>query len=249
MFLLYLDESGDPNNPDNEYFVLAGIAVFERQTHWLSQQLDSLETSTFSSATVSPIEFHASEIYKGKKPPWDGLGYGERMGILDALCKVITDSHESNVLFAVAIDRPFLRGVDAVERAFEDITSRFDLFLKRKHASGDTQRGLLILDRNRQEKRLQILLNTYRKDGGRFGRLVNFSDVPFFTDSTSSRLVQLADLIAWATYRRYQRKDTRFFDHIVGRFDSESGKIRGLAHLTLNHRECFCPACFSRRSI
>jgi len=249
MYLLYLDESGDPENvPGDEYFVLGGIAVFERQAHWLSQQVDSIETTCLPIGTSSPVEFHASEIARGASSPWNQLNPREREALLYSLCAVITDSDEANVLFATAIHRPSNPEKDLIARAFEDITSRFDLFLKRLHAKGNSQRGLLILDRNRQEKRLQTLLDTYRKEGSRFGRLVNFADVPFFTDSKSSRLVQLADLVAWATFRRYERGDSRFFDRLVGRFDSEDGKIHGLLHLTLDRADCFCTACISRRS-
>lgn len=170
----------------------------------------------------------------------------EREGVLNSLCAVIGDSDERNVLFATAVQISF-PGIDPITRAFEQITSRFDLFLKRRHAFGDTQRGLMILDKSREEKRLQTLLSTYRKEGGPFGRLVNFSDVPLFTDSASSRLVQLADLVAWATFRRYERSDSRYFDKLVSRFDSEEGKIRGLSHVTLNRKECYCPSCMSRR--
>ncbi len=249
MYLLYLDESGDPNNtPGDENFVLGGIAVFERQTFWLSQQVDGIEKSRLPDTGKSPIEFHASEIARGASSPWNQLSPSERNEILNSLCSVISDSDERIALFATVVHRSSLSGTDPVARAFDDITSRFDLFLKRKHAFGDTQRGLIILDKTREEKRLQTLLNAYRKEGGPFGRLVNFADVPFFTDSTSSRLVQLADLIAWATFRRYERGDSRYFDRLIGRFDSEEGRIHGLSHVTLNRKDCYCPACITRRS-
>lgn len=47
MYLLYVDESGEPLSVNDQHFVLAGIGVFERQTYWLSQQLDALETELF----------------------------------------------------------------------------------------------------------------------------------------------------------------------------------------------------------
>ena len=40
MYLLYLDDSGSVSNAEDRYIVLAGIAVFERQIHWLSEQFD-----------------------------------------------------------------------------------------------------------------------------------------------------------------------------------------------------------------
>jgi hypothetical protein len=33
MYLLYLDDSGSTENQDEEYLVLGGMAVFERQVH------------------------------------------------------------------------------------------------------------------------------------------------------------------------------------------------------------------------
>ena len=35
MYLTYLDESGSPGDLNTPFFVLAGVSVFERQTHWL----------------------------------------------------------------------------------------------------------------------------------------------------------------------------------------------------------------------
>ena len=32
MYLLYLDESGNESDPNDQYFVLAGIALFERKS-------------------------------------------------------------------------------------------------------------------------------------------------------------------------------------------------------------------------
>ncbi|MGS0743761.1 DUF3800 domain-containing protein [Glaciimonas sp. GG7] len=33
MYLLYVDESGSASDASQEYFILAGVSVFERQTH------------------------------------------------------------------------------------------------------------------------------------------------------------------------------------------------------------------------
>ena len=80
MFLLYLDESGDPKNVSENHFVLAGIAVFERKSYWITNQLDAIEASLFAQGSTSPTEFHASEIARGRKPPWDQL-HPEQRGI------------------------------------------------------------------------------------------------------------------------------------------------------------------------
>ncbi|MEN2936757.1 hypothetical protein DIBJMFBN_00253 [Mannheimia haemolytica] len=43
MYLMYVDESGSTTDPTQKYFVLSGIAVFERNTHWIEKnECDSL---------------------------------------------------------------------------------------------------------------------------------------------------------------------------------------------------------------
>jgi hypothetical protein len=93
---------------------------------------------------------------------------------------------------------------------------------------------------------LQALARHLRVNGGRWGRLRNLAEVPFFVDSRASRLVQLADLVAYATWRKYEFSDGRFFDPLIPKFDSEGGVLYGLVHRR-GSAACFCPACHSRR--
>ena len=58
--------------------------------------------------------------------------------------------------------------------------------------------------------------------------------------------IQIADLLAWAVWRRYEHGDTRYFDRVVSRFDAEGGVIHGLVHFKPPAEECLCPACLSR---
>ena len=243
MFLLYVDESGDPPNMNEQHFVLGGVALFERQTYWLNQQLDILQEQYFPSQYV---EFHAREIHSHDKPPWNTLPSRVRREIMSALLRTIAESHQSVSLFGIALEKVPRGGRDPVARAFEELCNRFDLFLRRLHAKGNTQRGLIIFDKTRYETRLQTLLGQYRTAGTQFGRVINFADVPFFADSKSTRLLQVADLVAYAIFRRYERGDTQYLDKIVSRFDTENDVIHGLVHLT-TEAACVCPACATRR--
>ena len=42
MHLLYLDESGSVSHAAQKYFVLAGLSVFERQTHWVEKNSNAI---------------------------------------------------------------------------------------------------------------------------------------------------------------------------------------------------------------
>lgn len=51
----------------------------------------------------------------------------------------------------------------------------------------------------------------FKHQGHALGRLRNFAEVPLFLDSKASRLIQMADLIAYWIFRHYKSKDDRGF--------------------------------------
>jgi hypothetical protein len=53
--LLYLDESGNEKGAANRHFVLAGAAIFERQTFYLAQQLDQIQAARFPGLPPEPL--------------------------------------------------------------------------------------------------------------------------------------------------------------------------------------------------
>ena len=72
LYLLYLDDSGSAANRAESHLVLGGFSVFERQLHWLSRELDKL-AEEIDPSDPNAVEFHASEIFSGRTPPWDGM--------------------------------------------------------------------------------------------------------------------------------------------------------------------------------
>ena len=202
--------------------------------------MDQLATQFFPSVEV---EFHTQAIASRRDDPWASLPTSKTHEILTNLCRVLTTRQV--VLFGIALEKATT--AEPVARAFEELCSRFDLFLKRLHAQGNTQRGLIIFDKTRYETRLQTLLTEYRSGGTRFGGVKNFADVPLFASSAATRLLQLADLVAYALFRRYERGDTRLLDMIISKFDSDGVEIHGLVHLAAAGSTCTCPYCVTRR--
>ena len=147
----------------------------------------------------------------------------------------------------MAVDKQVASPDDPVERAFEEICNRFNLYLTRLHnRDASWPRGLVVMDKSHYEDILQGLAKRFREQGTRWGDLRNLAEVPLFVDSAASRLIQVADLLAWAVWRRYEQTDSRYFDRIAGRFDSEGGVIHGLFHLKPASEQCQCAACLSR---
>lgn len=64
-----------------------------------------------------------------------------------------------------------------------------------------------------------------------------------FVDSRATRLIQYADLVAYAMWRKFEKNDAEFFDTIAADFDSEGGVVHGLHHYKNLTDECDCPVC------
>lgn len=249
MYLLYLDDSGAAQNQNEDYLVLGGVAVFERQVYWLSKKLDSLAASILA-ADPESVEFHASEVYRGKTAPWDGLkSPAERRKVIADVLSVLKSDQKGATAFGCAVHKASFPGADPMEIAFEEICNRFDRYLQRMHHLGKTQRGLIVLDESAYETTLQKLAKNFRTIGTRWGLTNNLAEVPLFVDSRVSRCVQLADHVAYAIFRRYNAKDTNYIDLILPKFDNDAGKIHGLVHKQNNEPNCMCPPCLTRRGV
>lgn len=247
MYLLYLDDSGSPKNPREEHFVLGGLSVFERQTHWISKQMDDLAEQVAPQG-IDPLnmEFHASEIRRGKTPPWKGMQTTDRFQVIRSVLDILANAHQTTSAFTCAVHRPSYPHQDPVELAFEQLCNRFDLQLKRFYSQGDAQRGIIIIDETTRQEAVRRLASDFKTLGTRWGTIRNLAELPLFVTSCHSRLLQLADHVAYATFRRYERGDSSFLDLIAHRFDAEGPRIHGLVHQHTLLQHCRCPACTSR---
>lgn len=249
MYVLYLDESG--THGEASYFVLGGLAVFEREIHWFSQDLDHLQAEYFP-GNWAFIHFHATKL-RGHdvEPPWDDLSTEQRHTLKSRVYEIIRN--RKGILFACAIEKEYAKrqSSDVYELAFEQVVGRFDMFISRTNriavADGrEEQRGLLVLAGSSFSKALGVLARRLQTAGTRWGTAIhNVTDVPFFASPTETRLLQFADFCSNAVYGRYHSGHTRDFDKIAPKFDQADGVVHGLAHLTTDHM-CACLACFSR---
>jgi hypothetical protein len=227
MYLLYVDESGSPLDDKQRYFILAGLAVFERDTHWIERDMDDI-VRVLDPDGSRALELHGSQMLAGRGP-WRSIKALDRERALqDALIIGVRQRFPKTRLFAAVLDKQNYSGRDVVEEAFQQIVSRFDQFLGRLHKNNNTQRGLMIFDRCKTERRMQTLAREFKTTGHAFGKTRNLAEVPLFVDSDASRLLQAADLVNYSLSRHFERSDSRFFDLISHCFDSEGRVNHGL---------------------
>lgn len=246
MYLLYLDESGNESDPADMHFVLAGAAVFERVTFFVTGKAAQIQNRHFPES--QPIPFHVAEIRAGKGF-WRKVPKAKRDEVLSDISRVIEDANQPGlVLFGAAVAKSSrLHGEEAVKMATELVCRNFDMFLNRRHAvNKDKQRGLLIFSEGRYRQRTRIWVNDFRRLGTQWGAIRSLADIPYFANMRESRLLQLADYVAHALYLMYERHDISLIAPILSRFDQTDGWLSGLSHHGAP-ADCPCPACHSRR--
>ena len=243
MHLLYIDESGSSEHTN---FVLGGVAIFEGAIDQISKQLDDLQTHYFPDET-GLVELHIRVLRARSLAPGSAFGREQFFQLLDDIADVIVGAHPFGLtLFGTVVHRPSFAGQDHYNLAFEDMCKRFDSFLVGKHKTGHTSKGLLILDRSTQQDEIQRLSTEFKALGTRWGKLYNIVDAPLFAESHNSRMIQLADFVSSALFRRYEFGQARDLDKIKRRFYQAEGVLHGLKHMISKREECMCTACVSR---
>lgn len=122
MYLFYVDESGSPGDPNQKYFVLAGLAVFERQTHWLEQKLEEL-AKCIDSQEPEKLEFHGSPMRSGKNE-WRRFTKQQRETWIKDGLQICADARQTPLFAAVVKrERAAHDGIDPVLYCFEQLAS------------------------------------------------------------------------------------------------------------------------------
>jgi len=243
LYLLYLDESGEPHGwQDQKHFVLGGVAVHEGQVYGLTRQLDNIQTHFFPGLSV-PIVFHATDI-RGGKGLFRDLHENKREQLLKELYTCISTARFPNLIaFATAMHVSMAKNHDQVlHDTFQDVCQRFNTFLLRQFKMQRPAKGLLIIDQAHQGN-YRELIATFQKTGTQYGYLGNVVDIPYFAKRHDTRMLQLADLCANAVFRYYEKKEAKYFNELLPRFDRRSPghPADGLKHMT--KEPCTCEAC------
>jgi hypothetical protein len=227
MYLLYVDDSGLPTDKKCRHCVLGGYAIYESKTYFLQQEIDALIERHFGRIN---IELHSNQMRTGKGE-WRNFSKAVRDAIMTDVLQCIASHYPRDViLFGVVLDKDKRQELPLPEALFTQITSRFDMFLQRKFRQSNIHaRGIAVFDKSTSEGQFQALSKVFQQTGNHWGNtLNNFSEVPLFLDSKMSRHIQLADIIAYALFRKFEHDDDRYFSIIEHCFDRDGPNHYGL---------------------
>ena len=246
VYLLYADESGDLSDPATNVFVVGAIAVHEDAVRPLAGDINSTINRYVGRATGMTLELHGAPMRVGAGR-WKAVPAGKRRGLYHALMKKVCswrhgDSNSEIEPFVVVIDRDHSQS--PTETAYGELLFMFDQFLREGRRRGRNHNGVLIADRSRYERTLEAWVELARSRFKRSRqdprRLYALAETPFFVDSQSTRLMQMADLVAHAFYRAYNAGDDTFSTTCLSGLTTPVPTR--IVHFTSN-AACACDAC------
>jgi hypothetical protein len=242
MYLLYLDESGSLREPNDEFVIMAGLAVYERQSYHLSKALDDLANECWPS-DPDKLEFRGSAM-RAREKMWKNFSNDDVETAFGRALNIIA-SNRFVYLFGAVVEKSSQLIANPLEVAFAHVCARFDMFLGRMKTGGEEHRGMIIMDQTPYQSRFQEAARELRHYGASWcGKLKNLAELPVFSDSASVRLIQAADLIAYALRMRYNEGLNEAMGSLLPKFDTAAGRCHGLVHIT--NKPCNCLACIQR---
>ena len=178
------------------------------------------------------------------------LTFDERRQLATDLAECVSSWTFAN-LFSECIDKihfsPTITGKTVPEQAFEQIVSRFELFLKNTQTGGiGDQFGLLVHDNNDTISRKHTaLMKQYHNSGTLWTNVESIIETPLFVNSELTSMVQVADLCAYALRRYCENREEYLFDRIFKIACKKNGKVVGVRHYT--KQPCDCKICLAHK--
>ena len=210
MYIMYVDESGDPGNSplSSPHYILTGLII--HQDEW-KPALDGLKLLRQNLDTYYGLkprtEFHTSEIFRAKADAYKSIKKSARIDMLKYYVNEIPNIFSSAKILNICFrkgDQPSITNFQ--ELAWNRFLNRYDTFLRK--AAND--KGLIICDESNENQ----LRNQLRKS-----RIYNpipsqFNATPYnapvqniiedinHRKSTLSYFIQTCDVVTHCLYRK-----------------------------------------------
>ena len=229
------------------------IAGFHGQTHaerrqnveiWRRGELLRLQRSG------NPKLYKQTRKNFDKTKAYTHLTFDERKQLLTDVATCVANWGYAR-LFAECIDKVNFTGTTQAPtpdiEALEQLVSRFEHYLVSVSSGGQGQQlGMLIHDNNPTvaAKHTQ-LMRQFLDRGTLWTDIRHIIETPLHVDSALTRMVQVADLCAYALRRYVENQEDWLFDLIFQRAHKRGPVVVGVRHFT--PRGCTCKICVAKQ--
>jgi len=238
MHILFVDESGTPSKPDaveKSYFVVGAAIVPEHSWHPLRDALLGLKARFGIRGEIKWRYFAPGN--DESRNPMRGLDAATRNEIRSAIYKIVAKDKSIRTLAAICSPKaayalPHVEDQgDIYHLAYKAVTERFQFHLQDISAPGRRELGIVVCDHRgtQDDKRLRAHHEKLLHSGAEFvANYKNLVEGLFLQPSNLSIGIQIADLVAGAVWRAYQKQDTQWFDLVKPTLRrSHTGEVNG----------------------
>lgn len=239
MHILFMDESGTPPSPGklkDSYFVIAGVIIPERSWHGLRDALMGMKIRRKIRGEIKWRYFAPHN--EDERNPMRGLSAGKRDEIRSEIYKILcADKAVRSIACVTCIEAAYAMSSindrdDLYEATYKPMSERFQYYLQdAKKAGAPEELGIMVCDHRglqddaRLKRHHQKLIHSQSEFVSKYNNLV---EGLFLESSNLSIGIQLADMVAGAVWRKYERGDAKWFDAVKPSFrTSRTGAIDG----------------------
>jgi hypothetical protein len=239
MHLCFIDESGTPAKLAREEpktFAIAAVIIPEATWHTVREKLAGLKAASHYHGEVKWRYFAPSNTDDSNPmATWD---QPKRDEFRSSVFKIITDQKSIRLLACICHCKSAYKLAsintqdDIYFRTYKPVTERFQYFLQDiSKQTGTNHSGIIVADHrgSKDDAKMRGQHERLVKEAGKYtSTYTNFVEGLFFAPSHMSVGIQLADMVAGATWRAYERGDASFFDKIKSSFRAKpNGDIEG----------------------
>lgn len=216
MYLMYVDESGDPGivGSPTRYFVLTGVVIHERSWRSNLEAIVSFRQRMRNSFGLKLREEIHSAHFINKPGELKRIKRNDRLSILRFFADEIPALSDITIINVLVDKHAKPVGYDPFEMAWTALIQRFENTIVAENfpgSQGPNETGLIIPDGLPQEKLTRLVRKMRRYNpipnqgaGYRHLPLRRVIEDPFYKDSQSSLIIQVADLCAYLCYQFHE---------------------------------------------
>lgn len=236
MHILFLDESGTPPKPNTEYpkrFVVGGLIIPETAWHAIRDGLQGLKIRHKIRGEIKWRYFAPTN--DDARNPMRGFDPIARNAIRADVYRLIAH-HKSVKTMACVVSTKAAYAMQSVtcqedvySLAYKGVTERFQYYLQDiSKITGRKEFGIIVSD-HRGKKDDKALIAEHQKllhSTGQFiSKYDNLIETLFLTPSNLSIGVQLADMVAGAIWRNFERSDSEWFGFVEPTLRRSAGGV------------------------
>jgi hypothetical protein len=239
MHLFFVDESGTPAKlaaDKPRHFVIGGVVISDTAWHTVREKLLGLKIEKQYRGEVKWRFFAPNN--KDDDNPMRDWSFDERNEFRDRVFRIINENKSIKVLCCVTDCKEAYKiasintQADLYFRTYKPLTERFQYMLQDvSREVGVKISGLIVADHrgskddNKMRQQHERLVH---ETGQNTSSYTNLVEGLFFAPSHMSVGIQLADMVAGAVWRKFERDDSTYFDVIQQSFrSSKDGTING----------------------